>query len=70
MHVGRDRVLPIALNHTDNRKIVSTAYTIIKIKEGTPLIKDYFFIMLKSTGRGRYFWFHTDSSVRDGMFWG
>lgn len=38
MHVGRDRVLPIALNHTDKRKIVSTAYTIIKIKEGNDTI--------------------------------
>jgi hypothetical protein len=69
MHVGRDRVLPIALNHTEKSKIVSPAYTIFKIKDGTPLLKEFFFIMLKSTERDRYFWFHTDSSVRDGMTW-
>ena len=25
--------------------------------------------MLKSNERDRYFWFHTDSSIRDGMSW-
>jgi len=69
MHVGRDRLLPIALNHTKNNKIVSPAYTVFKIKEGTALLKEYFFMMLKSDERDRYFWFHTDSSVRDGMSW-
>lgn len=69
MHVGRDRLLPIALNHTDKTKYVSPAYTVFKIKEGTALLKEYFFMMLKSDERDRYFWFHTDSSVRDGMSW-
>lgn len=69
MHVGRDKVLPIALNYTNKTKIVSPAYTIFKIKENVPLIKEYFFMMLKSTERDRLFWFHTDSSIRDGMAW-
>lgn len=69
MHVGRDRLLPIALNHTEANKYVSPAYTVFKIKEGTSLLRDYFFMMLKSDERDRYFWFHTDSSVRDGMSW-
>ena len=69
MHVGRDVVLPIALNHSGKQKIVSPAYTVFKIKDGTPLIKEYFFMMLKSEERDRYFWFHTDASVRDGMSW-
>lgn len=69
MHVGRDEVLPISLNHTEKNKIVSPAYTIFRIVEGTPLICEYFFMLLKSTERDRYFWFHTDSSVRDGMSW-
>lgn len=67
MHVGRDKILPIALNHTKKEKIVSPAYTVFSIKDGTPLLADYFFIMLKSDERDRAFWFHTDSSVRDGM---
>ena len=69
MHVGRDMVLPIALNHTESNKIVSPAYTVFNIKNDAPILKEYFFIMLKSSERDRYFWFHTDSSVRDGMSW-
>ncbi|MDD7795614.1 restriction endonuclease subunit S [Clostridium sp. 'White wine YQ'] len=69
MHVGRDEVLPIALNHTDDNKHVSPAYTVFKIKDNDSLLHEYFFLMLKSSERDRYFWFHTDSSVRDGMAW-
>lgn len=69
MHVGRDMVLPIALNYTSNTKIVSPAYTVFKIKNNIPLLINYFYIMLKSSECDRYFWFHTDSSIRDGMSW-
>lgn len=69
MHVGRDRVLPIAMNHTKQNKIVSPAYTIFRIIDNVPVIREYFFILLKSSEKDRYFWFHTDSSVRDGMSW-
>lgn len=69
MHVGRDRVLPIALNHTSQNKIVSPAYTIFKITDDAPVVREYFFIMLKSSEKDRFFWLHTDSSVRDGMSW-
>lgn len=69
MHVGRDEVLPIALNHTTKNKHVSPAYTVFKIKDNNDLLYEYFFIMLKSSEKDRYFWFNTDSSVRDGMSW-
>lgn len=69
MHVGRDALLPIALNHTDHNKYVSPAYTVFKILEGALILKEYFFMLLKSDERDRYFWFHTDSSIRDGMSW-
>lgn len=69
MHVGRDVVLPIAYNHSGKNKIVSPAYFVFKFKENDELISDYFFIFLKSSERDRYFWFHTDGSVRDGMSW-
>lgn len=67
MHVGRDKVLPIAYNHSGNIKYVSPAYTIFSLKEDCGVLNEYFFIMLKSDERDRYFWFHSDSSVRDGM---
>ena len=69
MHVGRDCVLPIALNYSGKDKIVSPAYTVFKICENAPIIREYFFILLKSAEKDRYFWFHTDASVRDGMSW-
>ncbi len=69
MHVGRDRVLPIALNHSEKNKIVSPAYFIFKIVENPVLLADYFFILLKCPERDRYFWFNTDASIRDGMTW-
>ena len=69
MHVGRDVVLPIAYNHTETNKIVSPAYHVFKFIENEELSSEYFFLFLKSTERDRYFWFNTDSSIRDGMSW-
>lgn len=69
MHVGRDVVLPIAYNHTNKNKIVSPAYQVFKFKENEELLGEYFFLYLKSPEKDRYFWFNTDSSVRDGMSW-
>lgn len=69
MHVGRDRVLPIALNKTNKNKIVSPAYTIFKLKNEFRILSDFLFLLVNSDEKDRYFWFHCDSSVRDGMDW-
>ena len=69
MHVGRDEVLPVALNHSDHNKIVSPAYSVFRIKNEDADLKEYFFILLKSSEKDRYFWFHTDSSIRQGLPW-
>lgn len=69
MHVGRDVVLPISCNHSEKEKIVSPDYTVFYIKNENVILKEYFFMMLKSDEKDRFFWFHTDSSVRDGMSW-
>ena len=69
MHVGRDMVLPIAYNHSEKNKIVSPAYQVFKFIDNNEISSEYFFLCLKSTERDRYFWFNTDSSVRDGMSW-
>ncbi len=70
MHVGRDKVLPIAYNHSDSVKYVSPAYTIFTLNKNSGVLNEYFFMMLKSKEQDRYFWFHADASVRDGMSWG
>lgn len=69
MHVGRDVVLPIALNHTDKTKYVSPAYSVFCLKENIDVIREYFFILFKSSEMDRFFWFHTDASVRQGLSW-
>lgn len=69
MHVGRDRVLPIAYNHSTGKKIVSPAYTVFSLRKDCGVLDEYFFIMLKCEEQDRYFWFHADGSVRDGMSW-
>ncbi|MBR5674272.1 MAG: hypothetical protein IKW97_07720 [Muribaculaceae bacterium] len=69
MHVGRDEVLPVALNHTEHNKIVSPAYSVFKLNKENLISKEYFFILLKSSEKDRYFWFHTDSSIRQGLSW-
>lgn len=69
MHVGRDVVLPVALNRTSKNKYVSPAYTIFYLKNEDVILREYLFIFLNSSEKDRYFWFHCDSSVRDGMEW-
>lgn len=69
MHVGRDIVLPISLNTTENNKIVSPAYTTFKLTNNDELLNEYFFIWLKSPEKDRFFWLFTDASVRDGLAW-
>ncbi len=67
MHVGRDVVLPIAYNNSEHDVFVSPAYTVFSIKEDAPLEPRYLEMWFKSNERDRYFWMHTDSSIRDGM---
>ena len=69
MHVGRDNSLPIAMNHSENNKYVSPAYSVFKIKDDRIVLKEFFFILLKSSEKDRYFAFHTDSSIRQGLPW-
>lgn len=69
MHVGRDVVLPISLNYTSNNKYVSPAYSVFKVTDTNLILPEFFFMLLKSDEKDRYFWFNTDSSVREGMSW-
>ena len=69
MHIGRDVVLPIALNRTSKSKYVSPAYTVFCLTNEEAILKDFLFIYLNSSEKDRFFWFHCDGSVRDGMDW-
>ena len=68
MHVGRDIVLPIAYNYsTAKNKIVSPAYTVFFLNNHEILNPIYLSMMMKSEEMDRFFWFLTDSSIRDGL---
>ena len=69
MHVGRDMVLPLAMNHTEKNKYVSPAYNVFKITRKDIVLKKYFMMMLKSSSKDKLFWFKADASVRDGLSW-
>ena len=69
MHIGRDAVLPISLNIEGEKKIVSPAYITFNLVNENTVTKEFLFLYLKSSEKDRYFWFHCDSSVRDGMDW-
>ena len=69
MHVGRDCVLPIAINRTAKNKYVSPAYTVFKLIDENVILREYLFMLVNSPEKDRFFWFHCDSSVRDGMDW-
>lgn len=69
MHIGRDVVLPIALNRTSKNKYVSPAYSVFCLVNEDLILKDYLFMYLNSSEKDRFFWFHCDGSVRDGMDW-
>lgn len=67
MHVGRDIVLPVALNIGDKTKNVSPAYTVFKLKDNSRILPRYLYMYFNSVEKDRSLWFHTDASVRDGM---
>lgn len=69
MHVGRDVVLPLALNYTNKNKYVSPAYTVFRLKHDAGVSQEYFFMYFNSEERDRLFWFHTDSSIRQTFSW-
>ena len=69
MHIGRDAVLPIALNRTNKNKYISPAYTVFHLINEKVILRDFLFIYLNSNEKDRFFWFHCDGSVRDGMDW-
>lgn len=69
MHVGRDIVLPVAFNHSNQNKIVSPAYTVFRVINHNIVLNEYLFMYLNSEEKDRYFWFFTDASIRDGLSW-
>jgi type I restriction enzyme S subunit len=69
MHVGRDFVIPIALNKTSEIVIVSPAYSVFSLIKKDLILTDYFYMIFKKIDFDRFASFCTDSSIRDGLEW-
>lgn len=66
MHVGRDVVVPVALNSHDEPIIVSPAYIVFNVKNDS-IIPEFLLMWLSRTETDRYAWFMCDTNVRSGM---
>ena len=66
MHVGRDVVVPIALNTSDGDIIVSPAYIVFELNTDI-VLSQYILMWLSRNETDRYAWFLCDNSVRSGM---
>lgn len=69
MHVGRDERLPVALYEEDEPAIVSPAYFMFEIIDGSVLDENYLMMWLRRPEFDRICWLHTDGSVRGGITW-
>jgi type I restriction enzyme S subunit len=69
MHVGRDEKIPVAMNGTNEKVIVSSAYFVFKVIDERKLLKEYLYMIMSSPEFDRYAWFCTDSSVRGNIDW-
>lgn len=69
MHVGRDERLPVALYEEDDPAIVSPAYFMFEIIDGTLLDENYLMMWFRRPEFDRICWLHTDGSVRGGITW-
>ncbi len=69
MHIGRDERIPIAFNNTENELVVTSAYSVFRVKDGksAEIIEDYIFLFFNSKEIDRLAWFYTDASVRGNL---
>lgn len=63
MQTGRDECIRIALYHEDEPVIISPAYSVLKVKNGSALA-EYIMLWFSRSESDRYGWFISDSSIR------
>lgn len=69
MHVGRDKVLPIALYSKETPAIVSPAYFTFEIINKDKVLPEYLMLLFSTPIFDKNCWFRTDGSVRGGISW-
>ena len=69
MHIGRDERIPIAYNNTDNELVVTSAYSVFRVKadKHKDILDEYIFLFFNSKEIDRLAWFYTDGSVRGNL---
>ena len=69
MHIGRDERIPIAYNNTDNELVVTSAYSVFRVKadKHEDILDEYIFLFFNSKEIDRLAWFYTDGSVRGNL---
>lgn len=67
MHIGRDEVLPIACNISDQEYIISPAYLVFKIKDNVDVLPEYLMLYFKNNDVDHELWRRSDSSIRGGI---
>lgn len=66
MHVGRDKVVPVALQTEESSLIVSPAYLVFEVKT-SKMLPEFLLMWLSREETDRYAWFMCDTNVRSGM---
>lgn len=69
MHVGRDRVLPVALYTKETPAIVSPAYFTFEVINDQEVLPEYLMFFFRTPTFDKNCWFRTDGSVRGGISW-
>ena len=69
MLIGRDERIPIAYNNTDNELVVTSAYSVFRVKadKHKDILDEYIFLFFNSKEIDRLAWFYTDGSVRGNL---
>lgn len=67
MHIGRDEVLPIACNISNQEYIISPAYLVFKIKDNVDVLPEYLMLYFKNDEVDHELWRRSDSSIRGGI---
>lgn len=69
MHIGRDERIPIAYNDTGKELVVTSAYSVFRIKDEKrqEILEEYLFLYFNSKEIDRLCWFYTDGSVRGNL---
>ena len=64
MHIGRDKILPVAIYKNDEPGLISPAFTIFEVNNENELLPEYLYLFLSTNLVDKYLWFKSDSSVR------